>query len=74
MKLTGENLSQCYFAHHKSHMDRPGIELLPMLLTPWSRILLKDFISIQEVKTIPALFGNRRFITVFTRARHWTLY
>jgi hypothetical protein len=23
MKLTGENLSQCHFVNHKSHMDRP---------------------------------------------------
>jgi hypothetical protein len=32
MKLTGKLkyskkiLSQCHFVHHKSHMDRPGIE------------------------------------------------
>ena len=25
-EYSGENLSQCHFAHHKSHMDRPGIE------------------------------------------------
>jgi hypothetical protein len=23
---SGKNLSQCYFVHHKSHIDRPGIE------------------------------------------------
>jgi hypothetical protein len=28
-KYSGENLSQCYFAHHKSHMDWPGIEQEP---------------------------------------------
>jgi len=27
----------------------------------------------QLVKKFPALYGTRRFITVFTRARHWSL-
>jgi hypothetical protein len=25
-KYSGGNVSQCHFVHHKSHMDRPGIE------------------------------------------------
>jgi hypothetical protein len=32
MKLTGENLSQCHFVHHKSDMDGPGIEPGPPIV------------------------------------------
>jgi hypothetical protein len=28
-KNSGKNLSQCHFVHHKSNMERPGIEPRP---------------------------------------------
>ena len=43
--------------------------LLTLLLTPWSRVL-KKLTGFQLVKKFPAFYGNRRFITAFTSARH----
>jgi len=40
------------------------------LLTPVSRVLLEKLAGSQLVKKFPAFYGNRRFITAFTRARH----
>jgi hypothetical protein len=41
-------------------------------LTPWSRILLGKLKIAHMVKKLLASYGNRSFITVFTRACHWT--
>jgi len=42
----------------------------PGLLTPWSRFLLEKVTGFQLVKKLPAFYGNGRFITAFTSARH----
>jgi hypothetical protein len=39
----------------------------------WSRVLLEKLIVTHPVKKLPAFYGTRRFITVFTRAHHWSL-
>jgi hypothetical protein len=49
------------------------LSLLSVLLTSWSRVLPKTLIVFQLVKIFAAFYGNRRFVTVFTRARHWSL-
>jgi hypothetical protein len=41
-------------------------------LTPWSRVLDKLTV-IQLVKKFPAFYVIRRFITLFTTDRHWSL-
>jgi len=43
-------------------------------LTPWSRILYEKLTVAQLVKKFPAFYGSRRFITMFKRASHWTLF
>jgi hypothetical protein len=47
--------------------------LLNYSLTPRSSVLLEKLPGSQLVKKIPSLCGTRRFITVFTRARHLSL-
>ena len=48
-------------------------ELLTYLLNPWSTVLLEELTGSQPVKKFPAFYGNRRFITAFTTARHLSL-
>jgi hypothetical protein len=36
--------------------------------------LLEKLSIVQLLKNFPALYGTRRFITVFTRAIHWSLF
>jgi hypothetical protein len=42
-------------------------------VTPWSWTLLEKLIVTQLVKELPFFYGTRRFITAFSRARHWSL-
>jgi hypothetical protein len=35
--------------------------------------LLEKLPIVQLLKNFPAFYGTRRFITVFTRALHWSL-
>jgi hypothetical protein len=39
-------------------------------LTLWNRVFLEKLIVDQLVKTFPAFYETRSFITVLTRARH----
>jgi len=43
------------------------------LLISWSRVFLEKLTGFQLVKEFPAFYGTRRFITVFTSARHLSL-
>jgi hypothetical protein len=42
-------------------------------LTPWSKVHQKLTVT-QVVKKFPAFLGTQSFITIFTRAHHWSLY
>jgi hypothetical protein len=41
-----------------------------LLLIPWSRVLLEKLIVFQLVKKYPEFYWSRKFIIVFTTARH----
>jgi hypothetical protein len=43
------------------------------VLTPWSRVLPEKLKRPELLKKFPAFYGNPRFITAFTRARHLSL-
>ena len=43
------------------------------LLTPWSTVLLEKLTGSAASQEIPRIFGTRRFITIFTSARHLSL-
>jgi len=42
-------------------------------VTPWSRVLLEKIIITQLVKKFSTFYGTHMFVTMFTRARHWSL-
>jgi hypothetical protein len=44
------------------------------LPTPWSIVLLQKLRVTQLVKKYPTFYGTQSFITVFTRACHWSLF
>jgi len=49
------------------------LSVVTYLLTPCSRVHLEKRTGFQLVKKFPAFYGNGRFITAFTSARHLSL-
>jgi hypothetical protein len=48
-----------------------SVRMVP--LTPWSQVLTEKLAGPQLVKKFPAIYGTRRFISVFKSARHLAL-
>jgi hypothetical protein len=57
-----------FFNQYAIHCKR-----FPSLAHSWSWALLEKPPIVQLIKNFPAYYGTRRFITVFTRALHWSL-
>jgi hypothetical protein len=49
------------------------IIIIIIIITPWSRVLLEKLTGFQVVKKFPTFYATRKFITVFTSARHLSL-
>jgi len=49
-----------------------SIQFTYLLTTPWYRIFFEKLIVTQLSNNIPLSLWNPRFITVFTKYRHWT--
>jgi len=44
------------------------------LIIPWSRFLFEKLTASQLVKKLLAIYGNQKFITISTSARHLSLF
>ena len=64
-------MSEQPYTHTNTHIHiYLYICIYTYLLTPWSRVLLEKLGSLQLVKKFPAFYGNQRFLTALTSARH----
>jgi hypothetical protein len=59
----------CYYSVQNLLSSR----LLTYLLTPWSRVVFEKLTGFAASQEIPPIYGTRKFITVFTNARHLSL-
>jgi hypothetical protein len=55
---------------NNSRMEKTAQQVSSDLLPIYSRILLDKLTDSQLAKKFPAFYGNRRFITALTSARH----
>jgi hypothetical protein len=63
----GQTLSIKGLLSHPKHLFPLNFKLTKLAL--WFRALLENLIVTQLVKKFPALYGTRRFVTVFIRVR-----
>jgi len=72
--ISNKNFCSCVCVAAKQLMIAcTEFTVLTYLVTPWSRVLLEKLTGSEASHEIPRLFGTRRFLTVFTSARHLSL-
>jgi hypothetical protein len=47
--------------------------MMMMMMIPWNLALLEKPLIVQLLKMLTKFYETSRFITVFTRALHWSL-
>ena len=68
------NISYVLCLQYMSVPDSAFITILVHFLTPCSTVLLEKLTVPKLVKKFRTFYGNRKFITVFTRACHLSLF
>jgi hypothetical protein len=72
-EVTDGLTAQQVYERKKERKEKERNITLTNELTPWSKVLLEKLKCPKLLKKFPAFFGTRRFITVYTRARHLSL-
>ena len=67
----GRGKKTCSVVSETSSVDSPRTPCKNPKLIPWSRVLPEKLERSKLPKKFPAFYGTRRFITVFTTARHY---
>jgi hypothetical protein len=71
---TSSQLPCSLMSEEELHLhQRHSISVLTTKPAPCNKVLVDKLTVTQLVKKFPAFYGTRRFITVFTTARHWSL-
>jgi hypothetical protein len=66
-QLSEFNIDIEQFRQHVKIISQPEV-------TPYSKVLLEKLIASQLVNKYPEFYETQRFISVFTKACHWSLY
>jgi hypothetical protein len=63
-----------YMSKEQTYRRCEFVYVRPLPLSPWSRVLLEKPTVSQCLTKFPKFYGTQRFIIVFPRAHHWSLY
>jgi hypothetical protein len=66
-------MAWCSVKKHRDNFLPLPFTIVKIQLTPLTRVLLEKLVVTQLVNKFSTFYGTRRFIIVFTRARHWSL-
>jgi hypothetical protein len=71
--LHHSNNAPYQFIYHRHFIVLVVGTVSSKILTPWNRVFRGKLLVPNVVEKLPAFYGTRKFITVFTRARHFSV-